>query len=135
MNRRTRLEIDTGGRDRPLFMISVVSKMLHMHPQTLRQYERLGLIGPQRSHGRTRLYSYRDVDRLRLIQELTQKRRINLAGVKLVLELRSRVDEVQEEMRKTLETFMERFENTGKKAGKSGPARKQGKVHIRIEHG
>lgn len=75
-----------GDRRRPLYMISVAADLAGMHPQTLRIYERKMLIKPQRSAGNTRLYSDADIERLRLIQELTAEG-INLAGVVRILEL------------------------------------------------
>ena len=69
------------GRDRPVYMISVAAELAGMHPQTLRIYERKRLVQPQRSAGNTRLYSDADIERLRLIQHLTQEEGINLAGM------------------------------------------------------
>jgi MerR family transcriptional regulator/heat shock protein HspR len=67
--------------DKPLFMISVAAELVGMHPQTLRIYESKGLIRPKRTSGNTRLYSEADLDRLRLIQQLTTELGLNLAGV------------------------------------------------------
>ncbi|MGI8412572.1 MAG: heat shock protein transcriptional repressor HspR [Solirubrobacteraceae bacterium] len=80
----TRIEVSS---DRGVFMISVAAELAEMHPQTLRMYEARGLIEPQRSPKGTRLYSHRDVDRLRRIQEMTAQLGMNLAGVERVLEL------------------------------------------------
>lgn len=80
-------------RKRPLFMISVAAELAEMHPQTLRMYERRGLIKPNRSSKRTRLYSMEDVERLRRIQRLTSAVGLNLAGVEKVLELEERLEE------------------------------------------
>ena len=79
--------------DRPLYMISVAAELAGVHPQTLRIYERKALIQPQRSQGNTRLYSQADVDRLQLIQRLTQEEGINLAGVIRIMDLQGRLDE------------------------------------------
>ena len=73
--------------DRPLYMISVAADLAGVHPQTLRIYERRRLVSPQRSSGNTRLYSDADIERLQLIQQLTQEEGINLAGVIRILEL------------------------------------------------
>lgn len=81
-------------RKRPLFMISVAAELAEMHPQTLRMYERKGLIKPNRSSKRTRLYSMEDVERLRRIQRLTSAVGLNLAGVEKVLELEERLEEL-----------------------------------------
>ena len=82
-------------RRRPLFMISVAAELAEMHPQTLRMYERRGLIMPNRSSKRTRLYSMEDVDRLRYIQRLTGECGLNLAGVERVLELETAMEELE----------------------------------------
>lgn len=82
---------------RPLFMISIAAELARMHPQTLRVYERRGLLLPQRSAKNTRLYSQLDVDRLRRIQELTDLG-LNLAGVERVLEMEDRIREMAAEM-------------------------------------
>ena len=73
--------------DRPRYMISVAAELVGMHPQTLRIYESKGLVRPGRTAGNTRLYSERDIERLRLIQRLTSELGLNLAGVELVLRL------------------------------------------------
>jgi MerR family transcriptional regulator/heat shock protein HspR len=90
---------------RPVFMISVAAELADMHPQTLRMYERRGLIRPRRSSKSTRLYSLADVERLRRIQQLVAECGLNLAGVERVLEmeeqlqsLQRRLDRLQEEM-------------------------------------
>jgi MerR family transcriptional regulator, heat shock protein HspR len=85
--------------DRPRYMISVAAELVGMHPQTLRIYESKGLIRPKRTAGNTRLYSELDIERLRLIQQLTNELGLNLAGVEQVLQLQ---DEVQR-MRRTLD--------------------------------
>ena len=85
--------------DRPRYMISVAADLVGMHPQTLRIYESKGLIRPKRTAGNTRLYSEVDIERLLLIQQLTNDLGLNLAGVEQVLELQ---DQVQR-MRRTLD--------------------------------
>jgi MerR family transcriptional regulator/heat shock protein HspR len=85
--------------DRPRYMISVAADLVGMHPQTLRIYESKGLIRPKRTAGNTRLYSEADIERLRLIQQLTNNFGLNLAGVEQVMQLQ---DEV-ERMRRTLD--------------------------------
>src|SRR3954464_9271341 len=91
--RRTRTTV-TVSSDRGVFMISVAAEIADMHPQTLRMYEQRGLIEPKRSPKGTRLYSHRDVDRLRRIQELTELG-MNLAGVERVFELESQLERAQ----------------------------------------
>ncbi len=78
--------------DAPVFVISVAAQLAGMHPQTLRQYDRLGLVSPSRSVGRGRRYSARDVVLLREVQRLSQEEGVNLAGVKRILELELQVD-------------------------------------------
>lgn len=75
----------------PVFVISVAAELSGMHPQTLRQYDRIGLVSPGRTRGRGRRYSTRDIRRLREIQRLSQEEGINLAGIKRILELEDQV--------------------------------------------
>src|SRR4051794_31056197 len=86
----------SGGRgapdDAPVYVISVAATLAGMHPQTLRQYDRLGLVSPGCTPGRGRRYSARDIEMLRQVQRLSQDEGINLAGVKRILELESHVD-------------------------------------------
>jgi MerR family transcriptional regulator/heat shock protein HspR len=84
------------GRE-PVYVISVAAKMVDMHPQTLRLYERLGLLKPARQ-GSNRLYSDQDIARLRQIQRLTQDMGVNLAGVEIILNLLERIEELQDEI-------------------------------------
>ena len=81
--------------NRPRYMISVAADLVGMHPQTLRIYESKGLIRPKRTAGNTRLYSDADLERLRLIQQLTNELGLNLAGVEQVLELQDQVERMQ----------------------------------------
>ena len=96
--------------DRPIYMISVAADLVGMHPQTLRIYEAKGLVRPGRTPGGTRLYSERDLERLRLIQRLTTELGLNLAGVERVLaledelqKLHSRMARMERELRDTIE--------------------------------
>ncbi len=84
--------------DEPVYLISIVSKNLDIHPQTLRQYERENLICPARSNGRIRLYSQRDIDRIKLILRLTRELGVNLAGVDIILRLKENVDNMENEI-------------------------------------
>ena len=84
-------------RNRPLYMIGVAAELAGMHPQTLRSYEQKGLVTPQRTRGNTRMYSQADIERLALINELTDEG-INLAGVMRILDLRGRLDERDREI-------------------------------------
>jgi MerR family transcriptional regulator/heat shock protein HspR len=92
-----------GGRldeTRGVFMISVAAELAEMHPQTLRMYEARGLITPQRSPRNTRLFSQRDVERLRRIQQMTSQEGLNLAGVETVLELEEKVEKMRAELKR-----------------------------------
>ena len=92
--------------EEPLFLISVVAKILSIHPQTLRQYEREGLVEPSRTDGRMRLYSQKDVDRVKMILRLTRDLGVNLAGVDVILQLKEKMDEFEstiEELRARLD--------------------------------
>ncbi|AEB11997.1 heat shock protein transcriptional repressor HspR, fused homodimer type [Marinithermus hydrothermalis] len=82
-------------KDRPVYVISVAAELVEMHPQTLRLYERKGLIKPRRSAGKTRLYSERDIERLREIRRLTQELGVNLAGVEEIMRLREELETLQ----------------------------------------
>ena len=84
--------------DEPVYLISVVATMLDIHPQTLRQYEREGLVEPSRTQGRMRLYSQRDIERMKLILRLTRQMGVNLAGVDIVLKLKEQIDDMQTEI-------------------------------------
>jgi len=83
------------GDERPVYVISVAAELSGMHPQTLRQYDRLGLVTPGRSAGRGRRYSARDVELLREVQRLSQDEGVNLAGVKRIIELETHVEALQ----------------------------------------
>jgi MerR family transcriptional regulator/heat shock protein HspR len=108
--RRERIEVSIDS-DQGVFMISVAAELAHMHPQTLRMYEARGLIQPKRSPKNTRLYSQRDVERLRRIQQMTSEQGLNLAGVETVLEMEERV----EQMRTELERMRRRAEKLERK--------------------
>ena len=84
--------------DEPVYLISIVAKILDIHPQTLRQYERENLIKPSRSNGRVRLYSQRDIDKIKLILRLTRELGVNLAGVDIILRLKDQMEEMEQEM-------------------------------------
>jgi MerR family transcriptional regulator, heat shock protein HspR len=92
----TRVEVAS---DRGVFMISVAAELADMHPQTLRMYEARGLIEPKRSPKGTRLYSHKDVERLRRIQEMTAELGMNLAGVERVFELEGQLEGMERKLR------------------------------------
>ncbi len=88
-------------RDEPVFQISVVSRMVGLHQQTIRSYERIGLVEPARSGGNTRLFSFEDIERLRQVVRLVNDLGVNLAGVEVILRLNHRVEELQAELERT----------------------------------
>jgi MerR family transcriptional regulator/heat shock protein HspR len=92
---------------RAAYMISAVAESYSIHPQTLRLYEREGLLKPSRSEGNTRLYTQEDLERLEVILSLTRDLGVNLAGVEVVLNMRQRMEEMQREMQE----FVEYVEN------------------------
>ena len=95
--RRERVDVSIDS-DQGVFMISVAAELSHMHPQTLRMYEARGLIQPKRSPKNTRLYSQRDVERLRRIQQMTSEQGLNLAAVETVLSLERQVERLRAEL-------------------------------------
>jgi MerR family transcriptional regulator/heat shock protein HspR len=84
--------------DLGVYVISVAAQLAGVHPQTLRIYERRGLLNPQRTSGNSRRYSQRDVDRLRRIQRLTQEEGVNLAGVRIIMDLERQMARIRDEM-------------------------------------
>jgi MerR family transcriptional regulator/heat shock protein HspR len=82
--------------EKPQFLISQVAQMLNIHPQTLRQYEREGLITPSRTNGKIRLYSLRDVEEIKYILTLTRDLGVNLAGVNIILNMNRKINELEE---------------------------------------
>ncbi len=96
----------------PCYVISVAARMVGLHAQSLRHYERIGLIEPSRSHGRQRLYSQSDVARLRHIQRLIQDLGVNLAGVEVIIRMNERVRRMEAEMerlRAELQSYRDRM--------------------------
>jgi len=85
-------------RSKAGYMISAVAEMYNLHPQTLRLYEREGLLAPSRSQGNTRLYAQEDLDRLETILSLTRDLGVNLAGVEIILNMRQRLGEMEKQM-------------------------------------
>jgi MerR family transcriptional regulator/heat shock protein HspR len=93
------------------YMISAVADTYDIHPQTLRLYEREGLLKPSRSEGNTRLYTQEDLERLELILNLTRDLGVNLAGVEVILNMRQRLEEMQREMQEFIEYIENEFTN------------------------
>jgi len=90
--------------DEPVYLISVVAKRMNIHPQTLRQYEREGLLKPSRTEGRMRLYSQRDMDKLKIILTLAREMGVNLAGIDIILQLKEEIESLQKEIEQLKET-------------------------------
>ena len=84
--------------EEPCYIISVAARMVGMHAQTLRYYERMGIIAPSRSRGRIRLYSQADISRLRQIQRLINDLGVNLAGAEVILRLNKRIRQMEQEV-------------------------------------
>lgn len=89
----------------PLYMIGIASQLCGVHPQTLRQYERLGLVSPARVGQKNRLFSEADIQRVRRIQRLTQELGVNLAGVEIILRMLDDMEDVRNEMERQMEDF------------------------------
>ena len=100
------------GYDEPVYLISVVAKALDIHPQTLRQYEREGLVSPSRTSGKMRLYSQRDIDRINMILRLTRDLGVNLAGVDIILQFKDQIDSFETEIEE-LKMKLARYNNQG----------------------
>jgi MerR family transcriptional regulator, heat shock protein HspR len=94
----------------PVYLISAVAEILNIHPQTLRQYEREGLIKPSRTNGKIRLYSQKDIDHIKYVLTLTRELGINLAGVDLILQLNKKIKELEKE----IETQQKKFKDINK---------------------
>ncbi|OGW38031.1 MAG: MerR family transcriptional regulator [Nitrospirae bacterium GWC2_56_14] len=94
-------------RKQRLYMISVVSEMLGIHPQTLRIYEREGFIKPSRSGGNTRLYSEDDIEKLEMVLRLTRDLGVNLAGVEVILSMREKMEQMQRSMEESIRQLQE----------------------------
>ncbi len=97
--------------DEPLYVISIAARMVGMHAQTLRQYERIGLVDPKRTRGNIRMYSPADVARLRLVQRLVTELGVNLAGVEVILQMREKMQAMEEELER-LWRELQRYRDT-----------------------
>ncbi|MEX1195163.1 MAG: helix-turn-helix transcriptional regulator [Dehalococcoidia bacterium] len=98
-------------QDEPCYVISVAARMVGMHAQSLRNYERIGLIRPGRSQGRVRLYSQADIEHLRNIQRLVQDLGVNLAGVEVIMNMKQRIQRMEHDMdrlRQELQVYRDR---------------------------
>lgn len=102
---------DMHDSDEPLYLISVAARLCEVHPQTLRLYERMGLIKPQRIGRKNRMYSDADIRRLRQIQRLTQDMGVNLAGVEVILSLLQQMDEMRRHMEDEMNHMRDEMED------------------------
>ena len=106
-------------RTKPLYMIGVVAEMLKVHPQTLRFYEKKGLVRPSRTEGQTRMYSEEDLEEMARLLRLTRDMGVNLAGVEIILKMRRRMIEMQ----KQIEDLLTYVRDTGGEVREVGPRR------------
>ena len=95
----------------PCFTIGVVHQMLGLHPQTLRHYERLGLVRPQRSDGRIRMYSAKDLERIALIKRWIDEFGVNLAGVEIMLKMQESMEQLRADLERQLAEQREQYES------------------------
>ena len=117
--------------NQPVYMIGVAAQLCGVHPQTLRQYERLGLVAPSRVGSKNRLYSEVDILRVRRIQRLTQEMGVNLAGVELILRLLDDMEEMRRDMESQVGAYIEEAERRIAQLlanGSSVPIRKDEKL-------
>ena len=96
-------------REKAVYMISVVSELLGVHPQTLRLYEREGFVRPSRTEGGVRLYSQGDVEKIQMVLRLTRELGVNLAGVEVILSMREKMEKLQEEMEQSMDRMRQEF--------------------------
>ncbi|AEI14806.1 transcriptional regulator, MerR family [Flexistipes sinusarabici DSM 4947] len=123
-------------KNRPLYMISVVAEILGIHPQTLRQYERLGLIKPSRTIGNTRLYSEEDIEQIKFILTLTKDLGVNLAGVEVVLNMKRQLEETQKQLDLLRDFIRKHADSFDMEQGDKGlvPLRNRDIIKIEIEN-
>jgi MerR family transcriptional regulator, heat shock protein HspR len=115
------------------YMISIVAQEYQVHPQTLRLYERLGLLKPSRSDGNTRLYTDSDLKRLEIILNLTRDLGVNLAGVDVILSMRERMERMQREMEELIQFVRENIGQGGAPAKRNALVRVPAAMIIRRE--
>src|SRR5690348_16227085 len=99
----------TKNKSKAAYMISAVAEQYEIHPQTLRLYEREGLLTPSRSEGNTRLYTDDDLERLEVILKLTRELGVNLAGVEIILNMREKMEAMQRQMESFVQTLNQEF--------------------------
>jgi MerR family transcriptional regulator, heat shock protein HspR len=104
---------DGSGEERAVYIISVAAELSGVHPQTLRMYERRGLLAPKRTSGNTRRYSERDIARIQMIQQLTQRDGVSLAGVKLFIEMREQLAQMRRRTEELERELLEQMRRRG----------------------
>lgn len=114
----------------PTYHIGAMAELTAVHPQTLRAYERLGLLSPARSRGRTRLYSEQDVERVKLIVHLTRDEQINLAGVAKILDLHERIREIEADLQRWMRQWHEHLQREPLERHERG-----GTIRIAVQRG
>ena len=112
----------TAPRQGKYYMISVVAKSYGIHPQTLRLYEREGLLKPSRTEGNTRLYSEEDLKQLELVLNLTRDLGVNLAGVEIILNMRRKMEQMQSEINEFLGHVRQELQRTNQEGPAEGSA-------------
>ncbi len=120
-------------RKHRLYMISVVSEMLGIHPQTLRIYEREGFIKPSRSGGNTRLYSEDDIEKLEMVLRLTRDLGVNLAGVEVIFSMREKMEQMQRSMEAALLQHQEELLELRQRVERRKASAQVGKIVVRKE--
>jgi MerR family transcriptional regulator/heat shock protein HspR len=122
----------TKKKSKGAYMISAVAEMYEIHPQTLRLYEREGLLLPSRTEGNTRLYTDEDLERLEFILNLARDLGVNIAGIAIILQMRERMEEMNRQMQSFVEyvrtEMLSRFQQAAPSAGAIVPMRKAGAV-------
>ena len=117
-------ELDAmSAEERAVYVISVAAELAGVHPQTLRIYERKGLLSPKRTAGNTRRYSERDIERLRAIQALTQQEGVNLAGVRMIMEMQAELERMRALADELQHELAERMRRTGAERAEIVPLR------------
>ena len=119
------MSTDNRFQDEPCFVISVAARIVGVHAQTLRHYERVGLIWPSRTGGRQRLYSMADIERLRQLKTLTEDMGLNLAGAEVALKLMNRIEELEDQVKQltdAVNTLQRQRQRQGQRSGQGQSA-------------
>ena len=119
------MSTDNRFQDEPCFVISVAARIVGVHAQTLRHYERVGLIWPSRTGGRQRLYSMADIERLRQLKTLTEDMGLNLAGAEVALKLMNRIEELEDQVKQltdAVNTLQRPRQRQGQRSGQGHSA-------------